>query len=154
MLKIKLKLNNKTIEVDQYSTLINLITDKDVIAAKTNNKIISLQSYIKCDSIIEPIKIDTTTGARTYRQTLCFILSMAAKEVLPDKKLIIGHSLGHTFYYYFKDYSVTPRELEMVKKRMKEIVQKDYPIKENYLSWSAAQKLSTAIVLKSFSICH
>lgn len=138
MRDIELEIDGTKKEVKQYSTAISLIKDKDVIAVKTNNKIKSLNSYIKTSCKIEPIHINSIPGARTYRQTLCFILSMAAKELFPNKKLIIGHSLGHSFYYYFLDETVSSEEIEALKNKMKEIINKDYPIKENYLSWENA----------------
>ncbi|MGL1894401.1 MAG: nucleoside kinase [Spirochaetaceae bacterium] len=136
MLKIELEIQNDKVIVDQYSTLLNLFKERSIIAAKTNNKIVSLNSYVKCNCKIEPVFLNTIEGARTYRQTLCFILSMAAKEIFPEKKLIIGHSLGHSFYYYFLDELVTQNDLDKLKVKMLEIIKADLPINENYLSWS------------------
>ncbi|QEN03786.1 nucleoside kinase [Thiospirochaeta perfilievii] len=138
MNKINLTIDKKNYEVDQYSNLITILEDKSIIAASANNKIISLHHELKSNCNIEPIYIDTIPGSRAYRQTLCFILSMAAKEVLPNKKLIIGHSLGHAFYYYFLDEIVTEDELILLENRMHEIVEEDRPIKENYISWVEA----------------
>lgn len=145
MTKIELELDGKTIEVDQYSSLEKILEDRNIIAAKTNNKLVSLRSYLKCSCSVEPIYTNTIPGARTYRQTLCFILSMAAKELFPHKKLIIGHSLGHSFYYYFLDEEVKSEELDQLKAKMQEIIDKDYPIKENYLSWSHAVEYFNSI---------
>lgn len=137
-MKIKLEIDNKIVERDQYTHLTDIFPDKKVVAANVNNKIISLQSNIFNNAVVEPVNIDTAQGARTYRQTLCFILSMAANELFPEKKLIIGHSLGHSFYYYFLDETVESSTLEKLKSKMLEIIQNDYPIKENYISWNEA----------------
>ncbi|MBN2619152.1 MAG: nucleoside kinase [Spirochaetales bacterium] len=138
MKKIELKLENKTIEVDQYSNLQDIFKERNIIVARTNNKIVSINSNINCSCTVEPIYTNTEPGARAYRQTLCFILSMAAKELFPNKKLIIGHSLGHSFYYYFLDETVNPEILDQLKIKMKEIIEKDIPINENYMTWSRA----------------
>lgn len=145
MKKIILEKDNENIEVEQYSNLLNIYKDKSIIAAKANNKIISLRSYLKSSCSIEPVYLNTIQGARTYRQTLCFVLSMAAKELFPHKKLIIGHSLGHSFYYYFLDEETTEDELVKLKAKMNEIIDKDLPITEDYLSWSHAVEYFNSI---------
>ncbi len=145
MKKIKLDLENSSIEVDQYSNLRNIFKDKFVIAAKTDNKIVSLNSSVKNNCKIEPVYCNTIPGARVYRQTLCFILSMAAKELFPHKKLIIGHSLGHSFYYYFLDQQVEKDDLDKLKIKMMEIIEKDLPITETYISWMEAVKYFNTI---------
>lgn len=145
MRNIELKIDGKIKEVKQYSTLNDFFTDENIIAVKTNNKIKSLHSTIKSSCEIEPIYANTIPGARTYRQTLCFVLSMASKEIFPNKKLIIGHSLGHSFYYYYLDEQVSSEEIELLKEKMQEIIDKNYPIKENYLSWSNAVEYFNSI---------
>lgn len=138
MTKITLKLKKEEIEVEKYSNLIEIFKNKEIIAAKVNNRIVSLRSSIRCNCKIEPINTDTPAGARAYRQTLCFILSMAAKELYPEKNLIIGHSLGHSFYYYFLDESISATEITSLKIKMNQIIKENYPIKEDYLTWCAA----------------
>ena len=62
-------------------------------------------------------------GRRIYRHSLCFLLSLASSIVLPDRILIIGHSLGDGYYFSFEDDGVIEDEdVEKIKEKMNEIV--------------------------------
>lgn len=145
MTKIELDIDGNKIEVFRYSNLVDILTNRNIIAASANNNIISLHHEIKSNCKIDPIYTNTIAGARAYRQTLGFVLSMAAKDLFPEKKLIIGHSLGHSFYYYFMDDTINTEDLVKLKNKMREIIEKDIPITENYLSWNNAVEYFNSI---------
>jgi uridine kinase len=49
------------------------------------------------------VRIDTTAGMRIYRNSLIFLFELAARRIFPDRRMVIGHSLGHGFYHRFRD---------------------------------------------------
>ena len=107
-LNITLIENNekKEISVDEgikvHSILHNFQTLKNTIyGIKINNEICSLDSKLTFDCDIEPVLNNSKSGAEIYRRSLCFILAAAAYNVCPEKRLLVGHSLGHGYYYTF-----------------------------------------------------
>ncbi|TFG65316.1 MAG: hypothetical protein E4H36_00370, partial [Spirochaetales bacterium] len=72
-----------------------------LIAAMVNNKVVSLSYRVDINADIKPVFSGSLEGSIVYRQTLCFLLAIAAKRVFPDRRLVISHSLGEGYYYYF-----------------------------------------------------
>ncbi len=110
-----------------------------IVAALVNNELTSLSFKIEVDSRLDVVTLDTDQGARVYRRSLCFLLSIAAEELFPGKTIIIGHSLGHSYYYHFDGIGeIDAGELEKIKSRMLEYVKLDKPIQRSVVSYSQA----------------
>ena len=93
----------------KYDTPIYEITDKfnfpseKIYAARVNNEIKSLDSRIKYKCTIEPVLSNTKSGALVYRRSLCLLLAAASHNIFPDRRLLVGHSLGYGYYYTFEN---------------------------------------------------
>ena len=70
-----------------------------IVAVKLTNEIVSLAYRVTVNGAIEPILLDSPEGNQLYRKTLCFLLGIAAKQLFPDRMLVISHSLSEGFYY-------------------------------------------------------
>lgn len=139
--------SRKRIELDYGTRVSDLIRSEEefrnpphpIIAAKVNNELVSLSFKIEINSILEPVALDSEAGMRIYRNSLSFLLSRAVSELFPKRKLIIGHSLGHGYYFYFEDQTeVTEDELETLEARMLELVAADEPIQRRVISYAEA----------------
>ena len=102
--------SDRIIEID-YGTRVQEIVNREtefadsphpVVAALVNNELVSLSFKIEISSKLEPVSLDSDQGMRIYRNSLSFLLSRTVSELFPDRKLIIGHSLGHGYYFYFE----------------------------------------------------
>ncbi|MBI9099718.1 MAG: nucleoside kinase, partial [Spirochaetaceae bacterium] len=103
--------------------------DKPLIAVKLNNRITSIASTINYNCKIEPIELGSTDGLRIYRRSLSFLLEMASREIFPDLRLKISHSIGSSIYYYFEDRNkINEKDLKRLYDKMKEIVERKYSI--------------------------
>lgn len=129
---------NISYTVDQFTPVSQFFTDKNIVAAKKNNKTVSLNSRIKVNCDLEPIYLNTSDGSRIYRRSLSMILAMASKRVFPHRKLKIGHSLGHSFYYYYESTPINEEDLCSLKEEMNTIVSMNIPMEEDYSSWKDA----------------
>ena len=99
------------------------------VAVKINNKISSIASTVNYNCALEPILLESTEGLRIYRRSLSFLLEMASKEILPDQRLKISHSIGSSYYYYFDDYNdVKESDLQKLNRKMRDLVEKACPI--------------------------
>lgn len=80
-------------------------------------------------------------GSEIYRRTLCFILSMAANKVFPERRLVIGHSLGSGIFYELLDFlnnPLTEEDLKGIETEMRNIISQGNPIRLRRISWQEA----------------
>ena len=109
---------------------------------RINNEICSVLKPIRYNSFIEPVYLNTTDGSQIYRRTLCFVLGAAAKSVFPDTRLLVGHSLGHGYYYTLESgRELKQKDLDELCKKMKELVDANLPITQTKISYEDALKL-------------
>ncbi len=100
-----------------------------LVAVKVNNDIASLTYRLEVNSRLTPVFLNSREGANIYRRSLCFLLTIAARELFPKQRLVIGHSLGNGYFYYFVGKNeVQSSELKLLKEKMAEIVEADLPI--------------------------
>ena len=120
-----------------YGTRVQEIFDREgfggdpshCIAALVNNEVTSLSFKIEVNADVAPVFLDSTRGARIYRQSLCFLLAIAVRRLLPDRRLVIGHSLGDGYFFYFDDdRALSPDEIKGIEDEMRSIVEDDLPI--------------------------
>ena len=130
-----------------YGTPVNQIfgggmscRDKDpIIAALVNNALTSLSYKVEINTEVKPVHLYSTYGNRVYRRSLSFLLAMASQELFPERHLIIGHSLGDGFYYYYEGISaVSDADIKALETKMKELVQQSIPIQRQVISYEEA----------------
>ena len=113
-----------------------------VLAALVDNRLKELEFNIMMPHTIRFIGYNHPDGRRTYIRSLCFVLRNAVKEMFPDKVLGIDYSLPSGLYceiHERKDkedgrpsiYYITDEEIETLKSRMQEIIERDlFPERE------------------------
>lgn len=147
MKTVQVKLpSGKTRTVDYGTRVCELLEEEECkglpyppVAALVNNELVSLSFKIEINAALKPITLETQQGTEVYRRSLCFLLAIASKELFPDRRLIISHSLGKSYYYYFDGMlDVDPRDIEKLETRMREIVEKDIPIQRRVISYAEA----------------
>ena len=110
-----------------------------LIALKVNNKVVSLCRPIRVSSRISGVYLGTKDAAYVYRRSLSFILAAACHKLFPDTRLLIGHSLGYSYYYTLdRQKPVTEEEIAAIKKEMVRIVEQDIPITTKHISYEEA----------------
>ena len=83
-------------------------TNRTVVGYRVNNLIVEIDKPITVNSVKEPVYLDSREGSKIYRNTFCFVIAMAAKELFPDRRLIIGNTIGHSFSFYFQGINHIP----------------------------------------------
>jgi uridine kinase len=110
-----------------------------IYAVKINNKLVALTYGITVNCKLEPVIKGSRTASDVYRQSLCFILYSASHTVFPNARLIIGHSLGYSYYYTLqKDTAITQGDIDRLKAAMRGIIQSDFPITAETISYADA----------------
>lgn len=107
-----------------------------IIAALVNNALTSLSYKVEINAAVRPVQLYSHYGNRVYRRSLSFLLAMASRELFPDRHLIIGHSLGDGFYYYYEGTAeVSDEDVKALEEKMHEIAQRALPIQRRVLSY-------------------
>jgi uridine kinase len=118
------------------------IAEDAIIAVRVNNEIRPLKTRLEVNSRLEPVLMDSPEGAMIYRRSLSFILAIAARELFPDRRLYVGHSLGNSYYYTFdSDDSPSKNEIAAIQKKMEALVKEDLPITFKYLAYEEALEI-------------
>jgi len=100
-----------------------------LVAVRANNELLPLASRLEVNSELKPVTLESSDGTMIYRRSLAFLLAVAARELYPDRPLVIGHSLGNGYFYSFKNEKpLSADELAALDARMRLIVKEDYPI--------------------------
>ncbi len=111
------------------------------VAARLNNEVVSLESGLTVNCNLEPVDLGSKEGVLIYRKSLCFLLSMASKKVFPRRRLVVGHSLGQSYFYYFDGVDeLSEADARNIETAMREIVGRDAPIISLMLSYREAME--------------
>ena len=155
MREITLTVNGKKIKVPAFSTAREILIkagempekiqnyeENPVVGALVNGELKPCGSHIPISCTVEPIHAFEDFGRRIYRHSICFLLCYAATLVIPDRQLVIGHSLGDGFYFNFKDWKkISNKEIELLSDKMKELVSQSHEIERVTLSIQEAVKV-------------
>ncbi|WP_294430883.1 nucleoside kinase [uncultured Treponema sp.] len=121
-----------------------------LVAIKVNNKLVSLCRPIRVSSRIEGVYQNSKEGSYVYRRSLSFILAAAVHKLFPDARLVIGHSLGYSYYYTIERSSgalLSVKELDSIKAEMLKIVENDTPIITKHIAFDEAAETFTKLGL-------
>ncbi len=115
--------------------------DKEAVAAQVDGKMSDLSRPVEKDAAISFISIHSKKGLEILRHSASHVMAQAVKELFPTVKLTFGPSTENGFYYDFDyDRTFTTQDLEMIEKRMSDIVAKDEPFIRKEVSKEEAIK--------------
>ena len=113
--------------------------DYPIVGALVNNETVSLSFKIEVNAKFAPIALNSVEGSRIYRQSLCFLLTIASQELFPERRLVIGHSLGDSYYYYYEGYDgITDNDLTELAGLMQKLVDENLTVRRRVLSYCDA----------------
>ncbi|MBO5608689.1 MAG: nucleoside kinase [Treponema sp.] len=136
--------DNSSIQVENEIrpvTLMNHFADngQKILACRVNNEVCPLDSLIDINASIEPVYENTKEGAAIYRRSLCFLLAVAAHNLFPDARLLVGHSLDYGYYYTLdREEAIGREQIEALKKEMQRLVDADKVIECEVISYQDA----------------
>ncbi len=133
------------------------LKNRKIVGALVDNNAVSLSFRVETNSTIKPLTLDDRTGTDIYRRSLSFLLTIASKEIFPNRRLIIGHSLGRGYFYYFDGINnIDQKDLKLIEEKMRELVKQDIPIERDYISYLEAiqyfrtnKQADTALLLEN-----
>jgi threonyl-tRNA synthetase len=113
---------------------------KAALAIKVNGEVRDLYRDITEDASIEIVTKGHTDTLELLRHDCAHVLAEAVKELFPDTQVTFGPAIENGFYYDFaRKEPFTPEDLEVIEKRMHEIVDRDESISREI--WSRQEAI-------------
>ncbi len=108
---------------------ISISLKKNAIISKVNNKLWDLDRSIDFDCDLEIITKGNKDLLEVLRHDAAHVMAEAVLELYPDTQITIGPAIDNGFYYdFYKEDNFTPKDLELIEKRMHEIVDRNEEI--------------------------
>jgi len=122
--------------------------DQKILAAYIDNAVSELTTRIETDCSIRLIGAISPEGLRIYERSLIFMLIKAVRDVFPDRKVLIRHSVRHDiFFEVIGERELLPEEVVSIERRMKYLagskipfVRKEIPMEETEALFGAKER--------------
>jgi threonyl-tRNA synthetase len=112
---------------------------KRSIVAKVNGELRDLKRPLEGDAALELLSASDPEGLELIRHDAAHILAQAVQELFPDAQVTIGPVIEDGFFYDFaRKTPFSTEDFEAIEARMREIVDKDYPIEREVWTRQAA----------------
>ncbi len=130
------KNNNQFKDYPMGTTLLDIYKDLkiklnyDVIAARVNYKVESLNFRVYKPKNIEFIDCSCSSGLRVYQRSISMVMSKAVADLLPDASLRIEHPVSGGYFCTINNYdgAVDNTLINNIKQQMRDIIAQDKPI--------------------------
>lgn len=117
--------------------------DYPAVAAIIDNHLRDVYFPLDRDCEVEMVDLTSDAGLKIYRRSVVFLMIKASWDLFPGRKLMIKHSLSNGLYCEFLDGASTIQEIEMISRRMEELVAQDLPINRILVDTEVARQLFT-----------
>ena len=115
---------------------------KNLVAAKIDGQAVDLNRVIENDCTVEWITPESAEGLDVLRHSTAHLMAQAVQSLFPGTQVTIGPTIEHGFYYDFKrDQPFLPEDLELIEKRMQELVKANLKVVREELPRAAAIEL-------------
>ena len=139
---IKVKIDDKSMEIEPGKQISALIDDHKYIAARVNGNLSDLTTEITEDSEIQLIAFSSDEGKNIYWHSTSHVMAMAVKALFPEAKLAIGPAIDQGFYYDFDTKQpFSTDDLEKIERKMQKIIAEDIPFERIVMKKQAAIEL-------------
>lgn len=116
--------------------------DMPIAAALYNNECVGLQTKVGQSGDVDWLPINTMEGNQCIIRTAIFLLVRAVSDLYPDGKVLVKHALRKALYCELEiGHTVTVHDVDIIKKRMHEIVEQDEPISQVIASAETAMEM-------------
>jgi len=115
---------------------------RDAVVAKLDGRTVGLDAPVRDGEVFEVVTKDSPEGLYVLRHSTAHAMAQAILELYPGSKLTIGPPIENGFYY---DIEVAGRvsddDLPRIEERMREISERDLPIRMEEVSKAEAREL-------------
>lgn len=111
----------------------------DYLGALVNNDAVSLSYPLEVDSNVTLLTRGDPHGFRIYHRAVCFLLAKAVKELFPDARFAVQHSLGTGFFCSFEmdgKSGICDEQMQRIDQHMRALVERDIPIERREIAFT------------------
>ena len=146
--KIKVHVNGREVDVESGTPLgkiFELAGVENALGGRMGNRILDLQTPLYESGEVKPVYRNDPESLEILRHSLAHILAQALKELFGAEKvhLGIGPPTEEGFYYdvEVEGHRITEEDLPKIEAKMREIVERNYPIIRRELDRESALSL-------------
>lgn len=124
MSSIEVVVAGRKISIQPETSYFELLgADRKFLAAKVNGVVTDISLPAKSEEQIEGIEIGSDDGLAILRHSTTHVMAQAVQQIYPEAHLGIGPPITDGFYYDFGNIApFTPDSLELIEKKMREII--------------------------------
>lgn len=130
---MKIVFENQEYQIEKGTTIKEAfdkqINTNEIIAARYNNWIASLNQPIMEDGKISLIRRQEKDGRIIYIRGLLYLMSKTIDELYPECHLTINYQLSNSMFCQTENIELTEEMIDNVKRKMQETIDKDLPIR-------------------------
>ncbi len=117
--------------------------ERDVIAVKTDGRVVDLHTPIPEDTAFEVIRATDKEGIQVIRHSTAHVMADAVQRLFPGTKVTIGPAIEDGFYYDFDKPGggFSDEDLAKIEKAMLDVVDNDTPFRREVVSRNEALAL-------------
>ncbi len=115
---------------------------RNTIAGKVNGELIDASRPITSDAKVSVVTPKEQDGLDTIRHSCAHLIGHAVKQLFPQAKMAIGPVIEDGFYYdvsYKKTFTL--EDLELIQKRMDELIRENYNVNIRVVTKEEARKV-------------
>jgi threonyl-tRNA synthetase len=115
----------------------------DVIAVRSNGRIVDLLTPIESDAPLEPIRTTDADGLAVIRHSAAHVMADAVQRLFPGTQVTIGPAIDAGFYYDFArpEGHFSDKDLQAIEKEMRRIIKDKRPFAREEVSREQAHEL-------------
>ncbi|WP_054697074.1 nucleoside kinase [Syntrophomonas palmitatica] len=114
-----------------------------VVAVVIENELKDLHHSLWIPTELELVDVSSEAGMRIYRRSAAFLLIKACRDLFPERKLVIKHSLSNGLFCEFLEHPCEDKDIESLESYMREMAANDMPIKKEIVSKEQARQIFT-----------
>ncbi len=115
---------------------------KAALAMRVDGALRDLADVLDRDAAVSIVTGRDDDGLELIRHDAAHVMAQAVQELYPGTQVTIGPAIENGFYYDFaRDEPFTPEDLETIEARMREIVDRDLPLRKEV--WDRIDAIET-----------
>jgi threonyl-tRNA synthetase len=136
---VKIRVDESVYSVEKGTSLSDFFAGlkypEKPLFARVDGQMLDLDTPLDSDTEVSPVFARSEEALDVLRHSAAHLLAHAVLDLFPGTQTGIGPAVENGFYYDFlRETPFTPEDLEKIENRMKELSQKDFPIKRQYFS--------------------
>lgn len=142
---MKITIFNEVKEIDAPFRISDLLDADNTtyMCAKVNNRIRELDYVVSEDAIIEPLDLTSSEAMLIYQSTLRYVFLMAINHLYKKVKVTFNYSISRSIFANISGLNgpIDNKIIEDIENEIKDIVEKDLPIKRHSTTIEEAKKI-------------